>query len=179
MEWKDIPGYETLYQASTDGQIRTCEGKVTSNARYSRRVWKQRVLKQSSEHRRGKNGALVGKGKDARVKLWKDGQYKTHLVSRLVAMTWCDGYEAGLTVNHIDGDPGNNCAKNLEWVSGATNTRLGFDNGLFSTAFQTVIKFSDGTEKKFRSMAEASRFLGKNDGWISLVSSRMARRNMK
>ena len=31
--WKDIPGYEGIYQASTLGNIRTCEDKTTQNGK--------------------------------------------------------------------------------------------------------------------------------------------------
>ena len=109
-EWKDIPGYEGLYQASNFGNIRTHADKVTSSARFKIRHWKQRIMKQKFQAR--PNGK-----KDARVCLWKEGKEKTFLVSRLVAMTWCDGYLPGLTVNHIDGNPKNNCADNLEWTT--------------------------------------------------------------
>lgn len=68
-EWKDIPGYEGLYQASTLGRIRTCEGKTTSSARFEKRVWKQRIMKQKlNKNRKGRI--------DARVCLWKDGKEK-------------------------------------------------------------------------------------------------------
>ena len=169
-EWKDIPGYEGLYQASNDGQIRTCEGKVTHSKRFEHRVWKQRVLKQKRELRKN------GKYTDGRVNLWKDGSNKTLLVSRLVAMTWCDGYREWLTVNHIDGNPENNCCENLEWVDLAENIRHGFDNGLYSSSEMTTIVFSDGTEKHFRSKAEASRYLGKCNGYISNVQHKMGKR---
>lgn len=126
-EWKDIPGYEGLYQASTLGQIRTCEGKVTRSARFPRRVWKQRIMKQkccANKHGRS----------DYRVELWKDGQHHTFLVSRLVASTWCDGYKEGFTVNHINGNPLDNRAENLEWLSHGDNIRHGFANGLYPQA---------------------------------------------
>ena len=123
-EWKDIPGYEGLYQASTLGNIRTCEGKTTSSARFAKRVWKQRVLKQKLD--RNRKGRV-----DAKVNLWKDGTAKTMLVSRLVAMTWCRGYADNLTVNHINGDSLDNRADNLEWMSRADNIRHGFKNGLY------------------------------------------------
>lgn len=84
-EWKSIPGYEMLYEASSEGRIRTCEGKVTSSARSPHRVWKQRVLKPKiSTSPRGR--------KDYRVTLWKEGHEKDWLVARLVAMAFCDGY---------------------------------------------------------------------------------------
>lgn len=122
--WKDIPGYEKLYQASTLGRIRTCEGKTTSSARFEKRVWKQRIMKQKLN----KNG----KGRtDARVCLWKDGSVKTWLVARLVAITWCAGYEEGLTVNHKDGNQLNNSAENLEWISRKENIQHGYKTGLY------------------------------------------------
>ena len=126
-EWKDIPGYEGLYQASNTGEIRTCAGKITSNARYGQRVWKQRIMKQ--KYSIGKNGR-----RDFRVELWKDGQHRTWLVSRLVALTWCEGYQDGWTVNHKNGDPKDNRADNLEWLSHGDNIRHGFATGLYPQA---------------------------------------------
>ena len=125
-QWKDIPGYEGIYQASNLGQIRTCAGKITSSARFPHRVWKQRILKQKrSTNTKGRV--------DYHVELWKDGNHKTFLVSRLVAMTWCDGYQHGFTVNHKNGDSVDNRAENLE-LSRGDNIRHGFANGLYPHA---------------------------------------------
>ena len=125
-QWRDIPGYEGLYQASTDGRIRTAKGKTTASSRFPVRVWKQRIMKFKYQTRKS------GGKKDARVCLWKEGKEKTFLVARLVALAWCDGYEDGLTVNHKDGDPLNNHPENLEWISLADNIRHGFKTGLYS-----------------------------------------------
>ena len=126
-EWKDIPGYEELYQASNMGNIRAVEGKITSNARYEVRRWSSRVLK--PKKRKRTTGVY-----DPRVELWKDGNHKSLLVSRLVAMTWCDGYRDDLTVNHIDGKPLNNIPDNLEWISRRENIRKGYETGLYDNA---------------------------------------------
>ena len=126
-EWKDIPGYEGLYQASTLGRIRTCEGKTTKSARFERRVWKQRIMKPKCT--RNKKGRY-----DYRVELWKDGNHRTWLVSRLVALTWCAGYEEGKTVNHKNGNTLDNSAENLEWLTLGDNIRHGFANGLYPQA---------------------------------------------
>lgn len=159
-KWLDIPGFEKLYQASNFGNIRTCEGKTTSNARYPKRVWKQRVLKQKYyTNRRGR--------KDARVSLWKDGKEYTFLVARLVALTWCDGYSEGMTVNHIDGNPMNNRSVNLEWVSLKENIQKGFSDGLYLKNQSAVILSSDEMNYRFCSMSEAGRFLGRTSGYIS------------
>jgi len=160
-EWKDIPGYEGIYQASTNGRIRTAEGKTTWTAKHGTRVWKQRIMKQKFMTRKGTER------KDARICLWKDGTCKTLLVSRVVALTWCAGYADGLTVNHIDGNPENNRAENLEWVSLADNIRLGFENGLYKTQIPCWIAGEDGNVRIFRSHGQASRFLQRDDSYIS------------
>ena len=126
-QWKDIPGYEGLYQASTLGRIRTAEGKTTSSARFPVRVWKQRIMKPKIS--RNKKGRY-----DMRVELWKGKEHKTLLVSRLIALTWCEGYKEGMTVNHKNGNPLDNSAANLEWLSHGDNIRHGFANGLYPQA---------------------------------------------
>lgn len=156
--WKDIPGYEGIYQASDTGKIRTKPGKVTSNKRYGHRVWKTRILKQKIQQTRYR--------KDPKVNLWKEGKSKTFLVSRLVAMTWVYGYEPGLTVNHIDGNPMNNDRSNLEWVTIAENIRKGYETGLFASTMDPIMLKCGELEVAFDSMAEGSRFLGWNPGYI-------------
>ena len=158
-EWRDIPGYEGIYEASTLGQIRSKAGKTTRSARHGVRHWRQRILKQKVC--RNKKGRY-----DARVELWKDGKHKTFLVARLVAMAWVDGYIPELTVNHRDGNPLNNKADNLEWLTLADNIKQGFEDGLYSTCHQIRLK-SENAIYHFDSMAEASRFLDRNDGYIS------------
>lgn len=164
--WKDIPGYEGLYQASDTGRIRTSKDKVTSNARFSERHWKQRILKTKRQRRKN------GHASDERVSLWKNGSEKTLLVSRLVARTWCDGYENGYTVNHIDGNPENNKAENLEWVTLKENIQMGFADSLYHTQKKTVILGKDGVVREFVSMSKASQYLGKNSGYINMVLSK-------
>ena len=126
-QWKDIPGFEGLYQASNLGRIRTAEGKTTSSARFPVRVWKQRIIKPKAT--KNKKGRC-----DLRVDLWKGKEHKTWLVSRLVALTWCEGYQDGWTVNHINGDHLDNRAENLEWLSLGDNIRHGFATGLYPSA---------------------------------------------
>lgn len=167
-QWRDIPGYEGLYEASNMGRIRTNANKVTSNARFPKRHWKQRIIKQKYQKR--SNGKT-----DARVCLWKDGKEKTFLVARLVALAWCDGYSDGMTVDHVDGNPTNNNASNLEWVTLAENIRRGFDNGLYPTMHQIAMEI-DGKTFTFRSLSEASRALGYKSGYLSNRLKREAHR---
>lgn len=159
--WKDIPGYEGIYQASTLGNIRTAEGKTTSNKRYAVRHWKQRILKPKSPKSNGRRG-------DLRVSLWKDGTSKDFLVARLVAMTWVQGYSNDMTVNHIDGNYLNNRIDNLEWVSMRDNIRKGFETGLFSKS-QKKVRLIDENHNyiDFASLSEASRYLSRHNGYLS------------
>lgn len=157
--WKDIPGYEGLYQASTFGRIRTCENKVTSNARYSKRVWKSRIMKG-----RGDN-PHTGK----RVSLWKNGKSQSYLVARLVAMTFLGNPPKGYTVNHKDGNRLNNNIENLEWLSLGDNVRHAFATGLMSRNQKDIVLKDDtsGEVFEFVSYAECSKFLGRNHGYVS------------
>lgn len=154
--WKDIPGYEGIYQASTLGRIRTCEGKTTNNKRYKTRRWKSRILKGRGDCPR------TGK----RVNLWKDSKPKDYLVARLVAATFLGPPEEGYTVNHIDGNRMNNAIENLEWLTLADNIRHGFKTGLYPTA-KPIIVVKDGEPMQFESMRKCDLYLGRRMGYTS------------
>lgn len=164
--WKPIFGYEGIYEASDLGRIRTAEGKTTKNTRFPVRKWKQRVLRAKTEIRKN------GKHSDLRVNLWKDGKEKTLLVSRLVAMTWCQGFEEGMTVNHKDGNPLNNKPDNLEWISLKENIRHSFETGIATNQKQIKLISSDGDIKSFPSYAAASRHIGRSNGYVSYCLER-------
>lgn len=158
--WKPIPDYEGIYEASSLGRIRTVPGKITQNARYPVRVWKSRIMKPKHPQSR--------KRKDDRISLWKDGKQHDYLVSRLVAAAWHGVPEPNMTVNHINGDWSDNRPDNLEWMSLSENIKSGFESGQFDSFCKTtVLQSSDGRVVQFRSKAEASRFLGRNAGYIS------------
>ena len=157
--WKDIPGYEGIYQTSNYGRIRTVEGKTTFTKRHGKRVWKSRVLKGKG------NNPITGK----RVSLWKDGKPKDHLVARLVAITFLGVPPEGFTVNHKDGNRMNNYIDNLEWLSLADNIRHGFNTGLYSRTQKpiTIIRVEDEEKFYFPSLSCADRFLNHKHGYTS------------
>lgn len=66
----------------------------------------------------------------AEVAVMKNGKRVKERLHRLVALAFVEGHEAGLTVNHIDGNKLNNAASNLEWVSLARNTQHQWESGL-------------------------------------------------
>ncbi|SFH62150.1 NUMOD4 domain-containing protein [Pisciglobus halotolerans] len=154
--WNDIPGYEGLYEVSTFGRVRTKEGKITSNARYEKRVWKQRYLKDKTP-----------RGRDVRVSLWKDGEHKDWLVHRLVALTFLPKVESKESINHIDGNPKNNNVSNLEWCNHTENNNHAFDNRLIPAMNLVLVDKKTFKPYYFRSLSKASEFLGKNPGYLS------------
>ena len=159
--WKPIPGYEGLYDASSCGRIRSTPGKITSNALYSKREWKTRIMKTKRP--------MKNKRPNRRVTLWKDGVPRDYLVSRLIAMAF-HGVPSSkdMTVNHIDGNWENDNPDNLEWVTRSENIKLGFQDNLYERVKKPVVLLSEkGDALEFSSMAEASRFLNKNNKYVS------------
>lgn len=170
--WRDIPGYEGEYEASSNGRIRTKEGKMTWSKRFcTYRVWRQRFLKQKWQSR--KSGL-----RDARVELWHDNRCKTMLVARCVCAAFYPiSNMQELTVNHKDGNPENNCADNLEWLTRGDNIRHGFAKLLYGNQKHvTLISESDGSHIDFNSLSQANRYLGRSNSYLSEIAKRHGER---
>lgn len=154
-EWRDIPGYEGLYQVSDDGRVRGL--------------------------RRGKDLhlTLFPHSGYLYVGLSKGGKQTTAVVHRLVAMAFIPNPENKPSVNHIDGCKTNNVVSNLEWVTPKENTAHAIRTGLLDPKMSRVtpimaLNKETGELIKFRSIAEAANQLGLNKSEIS----RQANRNL-
>lgn len=160
-EWREIPTYESLYEASSLGAIRSAEGKTTYTDYHGERHWKQRVLKQYMQPR------LYG-GYDAKVNLWKDGKARSVLVARCVCAAFhpCEGMEK-LTVNHKLGDSTDNRAENLEWVTFAENMHHAWANGLIHRRVPVRLIREDGSRISFASLKDGSEFLGRSACYLA------------
>ncbi|MDS7057157.1 NUMOD4 motif-containing HNH endonuclease [Klebsiella pneumoniae] len=156
--WKDVVGYEGIYEVSNNGLVRTKEGKTTYSKRWNTyRVWEQRVLTQK-----------IDKENSCRVNLWKDGKPRTFLVHRLVADAFIPKVEGKGFINHKDGSRLNNDVSNLEWCDHNENNNHAFDNKLITTAHEIkLINKETNEEFVFRSKSKASLFLNRNVGYIS------------
>lgn len=156
--WKDVVGYENIYEVSSFGNVRTHENKTTWTERHGLRHWKQRYLKNKTPN-----------GRDVRVSLWKNGKLKDWLVHRLVAYAFIlNDDNSKDSINHIDGNPKNNHVSNLEWCDHYENNNHAFDNNLIKTGKKTtLLRLSDNKTFEFRSLSKASLFLGRNSGYIS------------
>lgn len=157
MIWRDVVGYEGIYEVSNTGEVRTKDGKTTYSVKHGKRSWKQRVLKQK-----------VCKQNSCRVDLYKDKVGKTWLVHRLVAEAFIPKIKGKNYVNHIDGNRLNNHVSNLEWCDHHKNNNHAFDNDLINSKHKVVLVNKKSKETHyFRSLSRASEFLGFNSGYLS------------
>lgn len=155
--WKDIVGYEGIYEVSNTGLVRTSASKTTHSKRHGIRRWKQRVLKEKNPN-----------GRDVRVTLWKNGKPKDFLVHRLVAMAFIPSIEGKNFVNHLDGNPKNNHISNLEWCNSKENNNHAFDTGLIKTGKKVILVHKETYEPiYFRSLSKASKYLGYRDTYLA------------
>ena len=69
----------------------------------------------------------------------KDGE--RWLLHRLVATVWLDNPNNLYTVNHIDGNKGNNSVENLEWCNLSDNIKKGFEFGLYKNGKSLHTKY--------------------------------------
>ncbi len=106
--YKDIKGYEGLYQISNLGNIRSLDRQSWNGNSYFTLKGKQ--LKPANNG----HGYLW-------VYLSKDGKTKYNYIHRLVAEAFIENPENKPCVNHIDFDRQNNCVENLEWVTYTEN----------------------------------------------------------
>lgn len=109
--WKDIQGYEGLYQVSNLGRVRSLD-RVIQYKNGSKHLHKGNILPQ---RKRRRNSNYLS------VSLYKNDIGKTCVVHRFVAIAFIPNPENKPQVNHKDENPENNCVENLEWVTSYEN----------------------------------------------------------
>lgn len=137
--WRDIPGYEGRYQASTYGRIRNKRN--------------DRIL---SQHKSTKGYCIVSLG---------EKECKVH---RLVAMAFIPNPSQKAQVNHKDENKENNNVSNLEWATNYENHEYGTRNQrVVSTmikngnAKRVIMLNLDGEIlKSFNSFRSAEQYVG-------------------
>ena len=110
--WKEIPGYEGKYQASTEGRIKSMSRLVAGKSRtgtvFSRRV-PERILKAARYCKAGHLSVVLGHGENGIP------------VHRLIARTFLGECPLGFEVLHINGDPTDNRVLNLRYDTRTQN----------------------------------------------------------
>lgn len=125
-EWKDIIGWEEVYEISSLGRVRN---KKTNNF-------------------------IIGDINNYgyyRVTLYYNNKKQRFFRHRLVAIHFIPNNDETKTfVNHIDGDKSNNTITNLEWVTQSENEKHAFKTELKHTTNNPfIVTLSNGEELYF------------------------------
>ena len=155
--WRDVKGYEGLYQVSNMGRVKSLGRKDRFG-----RVIKERILEPAVTH----NGYL-------RVGLHVDGKRKMLRVHRLVCEAFHENPDNKSEVNHVNEDKTDNRACNLEWSTRTENCNHGSRNERVAKALSKPIgQFSlDGKLiKVWQSACEARRQTGFDQGYVGAVA---------
>lgn len=136
--WKDIKGYEDIYQISNLGRVKSVET--------------DRILKGCKTS----NGYLI-------VSLYKNSVMSTKKIHRLVADAFIQNPENKPQVNHIDENKTHNMVSNLEWMTAKENSNHGTRTDRLAKTLSipiiaTNIKTGESTE--FYGSSECARQLG-------------------
>lgn len=100
--WRDVVGYEGLYQVSNMGQVRSVDRIVTTKRGVKKRT-KGRVLSQGCDQW-GRRNVVLGRGNNARV-------------HALVAESFIGPRPDGMVVAHWDNNASNNHVDNLRYTT--------------------------------------------------------------
>jgi hypothetical protein len=114
-QWKDIDGYEGLYQVSNMGRVASYDRIRSDGVMYKGCI---------------KNLTPSVKGYLCTSLYDYNGERKTFLVARLIALTFIPNPDNKPQVNHINGDKFDNRVENLEWCNNSENQIHAYSIGL-------------------------------------------------
>ena len=123
-EWKDIKGFEGLYQISNYGRIKSFYGK-------------EKILNGGTD----RDGYKI-------IKLVKNKKYYPKKIHRLVAEAFLPNPYNLPEINHKDEIPCNNKVENLEWCTHKYNLNYGNHNKKLSENKKQNYKRSDNPNSK-------------------------------
>lgn len=144
--WKDIPGYEGLYQVSNLGAVKSLPRLVGRGKGY----WQgEKIMRVKPE----KDGYLS-------VTLCKDGRHKTYRLHRVVLATFnpVENMEC-LECGHLDENPENCRLDNLRWMSHVENINWGERNKKAGESISKPV-YCIELDKTFDSLTVASKETG-------------------
>ncbi|MCI3860090.1 NUMOD4 domain-containing protein [Lactococcus garvieae] len=140
--WKEVKNFHN-YQVSNYGKVRSLNYNHTGETRELSQI--------------KKSGYLY-------VNLFNDKGYKSYAVHRLVARAFVPNIYGKREVNHIDENPLNNNANNLNWMSpkencnhGTRNARIGSIISRAQSKPIVAIKIDNSSRIYFKNSVEAEK----------------------
>jgi len=156
--WKDIKGYEGLYQISNFGQVKSLSRKALR--RYGTyRTITERILKPQ-------------KDVYLHVTLYKEGIGKIVAIHKLVAEAFIPNPNKYPQVNHKDENKHNNYDNNLEWCSRLYNANYGTSRKRLSAKRCKIVQQFDLDGKfiaEYNSLNQLKELTGFDQGLVSCV----------
>lgn len=154
-EWKDIAGYEGLYQVSNLGNVKSVAR--LHNTKHGGYIQGERIIKAKKTDRLKRNNHS-GRTEYLQVGLCSNGKTKMFLLHRLVALAFIPNPLNKPCVNHKNGNGFDNKVENLEWVTNSENINHAWRTGLMN----------DSTRKTMSEKAKL-RTGNKNSCWRGYI----------
>jgi len=114
--WKPVVGYESGYEVSNKGRVRSIDRQIIRSNGW-RQTLTGRILVPSLNNQK-------------RLRVSLNSKNDRRFIHRLVGEAFLDNPEGKKQINHIDGNPTNNCLENLEWVTQEENIKHAHETGL-------------------------------------------------
>ena len=138
IEWKPIKSLGGMYEAGSDGNIRSIKRATTRGG----------VIKQ---HINPYNGYCY-------ISTSYKGEIRQQRVHKLIAEAFLGERTEGMQINHIDGDKTNNKPSNLEYCTQSQNMKHAYRLGLEVVKGFEVVDLDLGIV--YRTASDASRAIG-------------------
>lgn len=166
-EWRDIKGYEGIYQVSNIGRVKSLKRIIRRKDGRIKTI--REIILKNNIH---KSGYLE-------VNLNLNGTFKTVKVHRLVAEAFIPNYNNYKEINHKDEDKSNNNVNNLEWCTSSYNANYGTRNVRSALLrMKGIVQYtSDGVfVKEHTSLTSAGEYVNGNAQGVFLCANNKIKR---
>ena len=135
-QWKNVTGYEGLYQVSNLGRVKSVL-RYVKHPNLKRKKVNEKII-----------SSKISTRKYIKCCIYKNGIASHILAHRLVAIAFIPNPENKLEVNHINGIKHDNRVENLEWCTASENQIHAYKNKLSISTKGEKCSWSKLTQKQ-------------------------------